>query len=85
MTISGGGPSSPTPEGDLPRRNSATPKAITRGFQPPGPELDYAWEKAMLGPVTSPSSSRTASAEIGLGTIAMSLAALSMALFAYFF
>lgn len=39
----------------------------------------------MLGPVTSTTSSRTAQAEVGLGTIALSLAALSMALFAYFF
>ena len=39
----------------------------------------------MLGPVTSPSTSRVAQAEISFGTIALSLAALSMALFAYFF
>jgi hypothetical protein len=40
----------------------------------------------MLGPVTSPStSSRNAPTEVGFVTIAMSLAALSMALFAYFF
>jgi hypothetical protein len=39
----------------------------------------------MLGPVTSSSTPRTAPAEVGFGTIAMSLAALSMALFAYFF
>jgi hypothetical protein len=39
----------------------------------------------MLGPVTSSSPSRTAQAHVSAGTIALSLAALSMALFAYFF
>jgi hypothetical protein len=39
----------------------------------------------MLGPVTSSSTSRTAQAQVSAGTIALSLAALSMALFAYFF
>ena len=58
---------------------------VYRGFQPPGPELDYGLESAMLGPVTSSSTSRTAQAQVSAGTIALSLAALSMALFAYFF
>ncbi len=38
----------------------------------------------MLGSVTQSSTSRPAQADVSLSTIAMSLAALSMALFAYF-
>jgi hypothetical protein len=39
----------------------------------------------MLGPVsTAGSHHRTQNADVGLGTIALSLAAFSMALFAYF-
>ena len=66
-------------------RKTTEAQTVFRGLQPPGRELDYGREKAMLGPVTSSSSTRTAQAEIGVGTIALSLAALSMALFAYFF
>jgi hypothetical protein len=54
------------------------------GLRTPGLELDYRREKAMLGSVTQSSTHRPAQADVSLSTIAMSLAALSMALFAYF-
>lgn len=54
------------------------------GLDTPAGELDWRLEKAMLGSVTQSSTSRPAQADVSLSTIAMSLAALSMALFAYF-
>ena len=80
-----GGGAGSTPEVGSLSRKPMEGQGDYRGLQPPGRELDYGWERAMLGPVTSSSTSRTAQAEVSLGTIALSLAALSMALFAYFF
>jgi hypothetical protein len=54
------------------------------GLEPPARELDSRPERAILGSVTQSTPSRARQIPVGLGTIALSLAALSMAIVGYF-
>ena len=54
------------------------------GLEPPARELDSRRESAILGSVTQSTTSRARPVPVGLGTIALSLAALSMAIVGYF-